>query len=52
MLADGADPSTIRNNRLMPARTFPCDPDAINADSGVWAWLVLMNADGSDQRLV
>jgi Tol biopolymer transport system component len=33
-------------------RPFPCDPTAINARSGVCLWLVLMNADGSDQRLI
>jgi Tol biopolymer transport system component len=33
-------------------RPFPCDPRAINAESGTCLWLVLMNADGSDQHLV
>lgn len=33
-------------------RPFPCDPRAINAQSGNCLWLVLMNADGSNQRLV
>jgi Tol biopolymer transport system component len=47
-----ADGSTIAVTLREFNRPFPCDPDAINADSGVCTWLVLMNADGSNQRLI
>jgi Tol biopolymer transport system component len=33
-------------------RPTPCDPKALNADSGVCRLIVLMNADGSNQHLV
>ena len=33
-------------------RPAPCDPHAINAQSGVCSWVVVMNADGSGQRFV
>jgi TolB protein len=47
--ADGSKIAVMLNEFDRP---FPCDPTAINAQSGLCHWLVLMNADGSDQRLI
>jgi Tol biopolymer transport system component len=47
-----ADGSTIAVALREFNRPFPCDPGAINAGSGLCTWLVLMNADGSNQRLI
>jgi Tol biopolymer transport system component len=47
-----ADGSTIAVALREFNRPFPCDPNAINAGSGVCTWLVLMNADGSSQRMI
>jgi Tol biopolymer transport system component len=47
-----ADGSTIAVMLNESNRPFPCDPHAINAQSGVCRWVVLMNADGSNQRLI
>jgi Tol biopolymer transport system component len=47
-----ADGSTIAVILREFDRPFPCDPNAINAGSGVCSWLVLVNADGSNQRLI
>ena len=47
-----ADGSTIAVTLREFNRPFPCDSGAINAGSGVCTWLVLMNADGSNQRLI
>jgi Tol biopolymer transport system component len=47
-----ADGSTIAVMLNESNRPFPCDPDAINAGSRICRWVVLMNADGSNQRLI
>jgi Tol biopolymer transport system component len=47
--ADGSKLAVMLNELQRPT---PCDPNAINAGSGVCRALVLMNADGSNQHVV
>jgi Tol biopolymer transport system component len=47
-----ADGSTLAVMLTELNRPTPCDPGAINAGSGRCGALVLMNADGSNQRVV
>jgi Tol biopolymer transport system component len=47
--ADGSKIAVMLNEFNRPT---PCDPKALNADSGVCRVIVLMNADGSNQHSV